>query len=105
MSSAIGPWLFGMLISALAGQYWGGFAFLAVLNAIGAIAYFTLYVLSAKVRRTQEARTVEMHPAGGGPVRQARVRRPWTAIERSAVGLYAGRQESRWKSPARPGLA
>jgi MFS-type transporter involved in bile tolerance (Atg22 family) len=68
LSSAIGPWLFGMLISTLAGQYWGGFAFLAVLNTAGAIAYFTLYRLSAKARRTQEARTVEMHPAGGGPV-------------------------------------
>jgi sugar phosphate permease len=68
LSSAIGPWLFGMLISTLAGQYWGGFAFLAVLNTIGAIAYFALYRLSAKLRRAQEARTAEMHPAGGGPV-------------------------------------
>jgi sugar phosphate permease len=59
LSSAIGPWLFGMLISALAGQYWGGFAFLAGLNTIGAITYLTLYRLSAKVRRTQESRTVE----------------------------------------------
>ena len=59
LSSAIGPWLFGMLISTLAGEYWGGFAFLAVLNTVGAIAYFTLHRLSAKVRRTQEARTVE----------------------------------------------
>ena len=59
LSSAIGPWLFGMLISTLAEQYWGGFAFLAVLNTVGAIAYFTLHHLSAKVRRTQEARTVE----------------------------------------------
>jgi hypothetical protein len=38
LSSAIGPWLFGMLISTLAGEYWGGFAFLAVLNTVGAIA-------------------------------------------------------------------
>jgi hypothetical protein len=75
VSSAIGPWLFGMLISTLAGQYWGGFAFLAVLNTAGAIAYVTLYRLSAKARGTQEARTVEMHPAGGGPVPAGRVRR------------------------------
>lgn len=61
LSSAIGPWLFGMLISTLAGQYWGGFAFLAVLNAMGAIVYFTLHrlSLSAKVHRTQEARAIE----------------------------------------------
>jgi hypothetical protein len=52
-----------MLISTLAGQYWGGFAFLAVLNTAGAIAYFTLHRLSAKVRRTQEARTVELSKA------------------------------------------
>jgi len=61
LSSAVGPWLFGMLISSLAGQYWGGFAFLAVLNAMGAIAYFTLYYLSAKVRRTHELLSREMH--------------------------------------------
>jgi hypothetical protein len=36
LSSAIGPWLFGMLISTLSGNYWGGFAFLAVLNTTGA---------------------------------------------------------------------
>jgi ACS family D-galactonate transporter-like MFS transporter len=66
LSSAIGPWLFGMLISQPAGQYWGGFAFLAVLNIPGAIAYFTLHRLSA-VRRIQDG-TVEMQPAGGGHV-------------------------------------
>lgn len=65
LSSAVGPWLFGMLISELAGDYWGGFAFLAVLNIVGAIAYFTLHRLSARARRTQDALTVEMHPAGG----------------------------------------
>jgi len=43
LSSAIGPWLFGILISTFAGQYWGGFAFLAVLNTVGAIVYFTLH--------------------------------------------------------------
>ena len=67
LSSAIGPWLFGILISALSGQYWGGFAFLAVLNTTGAIAYLALYRLSVKanrrVRRTQEARTVESSKA------------------------------------------
>ena len=65
LSSAIGPWLFGMSISTLAGQYWGGFAFLALLNAVSAITYFTLYRLSARVARTRE--------------------RPWTASELSSV--------------------
>jgi sugar phosphate permease len=65
LSSAVGPWLFGMLISELAGHYWGGFVFLAVLNTVGAIAYFTLHRLSARARRAREAPTVEMHPAGG----------------------------------------
>ena len=63
LSSAIGPWLFGMLISTLSGNYWGGFAFLAVLNTTGAIAYLALYRLSAKVRPTQEACTVESSKA------------------------------------------
>ena len=58
ISSAIGPWLFGMLISALAGQYWGGFAFLAGLNTVGAMVYFALHRRSDKASRTQEARTV-----------------------------------------------
>jgi len=41
--SAVGPVFFGVLIGRLAGQYWGGFLFLAVVNAAGAIAYFTLH--------------------------------------------------------------
>lgn len=41
--SAFGPTLFGVLISALAGQYWGGFLFVAVVNAAGAVAYFVLH--------------------------------------------------------------
>ncbi len=65
LSSAVGPWLFGMLIGELAGDYWGGFAFLAVLNPAGAIAYFTLHRLSARARRDREAVLVKMHLAGG----------------------------------------
>jgi len=41
--SAIGPVFFGILIGRLAGQYWGGFLFLAIVNAAGAVAYFTLH--------------------------------------------------------------
>jgi sugar phosphate permease len=47
-SSAIGPALFGALIGYLGGQYWGGFLFLAVLNAIGAAGYIALHLVSAK---------------------------------------------------------
>jgi MFS-type transporter involved in bile tolerance (Atg22 family) len=42
-SSAIGPALFGALIGYLGGQYWGGFLFLAVLNAVGAAGYIALH--------------------------------------------------------------
>jgi len=41
--SAVGPWAFGALIGTLGGQYWGGFLFLAVLNALGAICYMALH--------------------------------------------------------------
>jgi len=49
-SSAIGPALFGTLISYLGGQYWGGFLFLGLLNALGAVSYFTLYRVSIRAR-------------------------------------------------------
>lgn len=45
-SSAIGPALFGALIGYLGGQYWGGFLFLAVLNAVGAAGYIALHLVS-----------------------------------------------------------
>ena len=41
--SVVGPVLFGILISSLKGQYWGGFLFLALVNAAGAVAYFVLH--------------------------------------------------------------
>jgi sugar phosphate permease len=41
--SAFGPTLFGVLITVLAGQYWGGFLFLGLVNASGAVAYFMLH--------------------------------------------------------------
>ena len=43
IASAIGPWAFGGLIDSLEGAYWGGFLFLAVMNAAGAICYFALH--------------------------------------------------------------
>jgi sugar phosphate permease len=45
-SSAIGPALFGALIGYLGGRYWGGFLFLALLNAVGAAGYFALHRVS-----------------------------------------------------------
>ena len=41
--SAFGPTFFGVLISRLGGQYWGGFLFLGLVNAAGAVAYFALH--------------------------------------------------------------
>ncbi|MBI4480744.1 MAG: MFS transporter [Acidobacteria bacterium] len=43
--SAVGPWAFGALIGTLGGQYWGGFLFLAVLNALGAVCYLAVHRL------------------------------------------------------------
>jgi sugar phosphate permease len=51
-SSAVGPALFGTLISYLGGQYWGGFLFLGLLNALGAVSYFTLHRVSIRSRRS-----------------------------------------------------
>jgi sugar phosphate permease len=45
--SALGPTVFGMLISATAGRYWGGFLFLALLNAVAAGCYLVLHRLSS----------------------------------------------------------
>jgi predicted MFS family arabinose efflux permease len=66
LSSAIGPTLFGMLITRLAGQYWAGFAFLAVLNVIGAIAYLAMHRLSVRARETRGASTAQMSALPGG---------------------------------------
>jgi MFS family permease len=41
--SALGPTVFGVLINAMAGEYWGGFVFLAVLNAVAAVCYLALH--------------------------------------------------------------
>jgi ACS family glucarate transporter-like MFS transporter len=53
--SAVGPVTFGALISALGGRYWGGFLFVAILNAAGAGIYFALYRQS----KTKRAPLVE----------------------------------------------
>jgi sugar phosphate permease len=44
----IGPYGFGKLITALNGEYWGGFAFLAFLNLLGAGCYFALHRMSSR---------------------------------------------------------
>jgi len=49
--SALGPVLFGVLIGTLGGQYWGGFLFLAVVNASGAVVYFVLHRQATALRR------------------------------------------------------
>ena len=58
-SSAVGPALFGTLISYLGGQYWGGFLFLALLNALGAVSYFTLHLVSSSSRQADAGRKSE----------------------------------------------
>lgn len=53
--SALGPAIFGRLINALDGAYWGGFLFLALLNVASAACYFTLHRLSTRAARTTAA--------------------------------------------------
>ena len=53
--SAIGPWAFGKLIGVLDGEYWGGFLFLAALNALGAICYMALHRQGARAPATATA--------------------------------------------------
>lgn len=48
--SAVGPVTFGALISALGGQYWGGFLFVGLLNLAGAGVYLALYRQAALTR-------------------------------------------------------
>jgi hypothetical protein len=48
--SALGPAVFGRLIQALDGAYWGGFLFLALANFSGAVCYFALQRASVKAR-------------------------------------------------------
>lgn len=48
--SALGPAVFGRLIQALDGAYWGGFLFLGVANLAGAACYFALHRVSARAR-------------------------------------------------------
>jgi cyanate permease len=53
--SAIGPWAFGKLIGSLDGQYWGGFAFLAAMNLLGAICYYALHRAAVRERSAAAA--------------------------------------------------
>jgi len=54
-ASATGPAAFGYLISSLAGAYWGGFLFLALVNLLGAGCYFALHRLAMRQRLPQNA--------------------------------------------------
>ena len=63
-SSALGPALFGALIGYLGGQYWGGFLFLALLNAAGAAAYFALH-LESTAKSREPFRPAVAHSARG----------------------------------------
>src|SRR5579863_8301767 len=62
--SAVGPITFGALISVLGGRYWGGFLFVALLNAAGAGIYFALY-WQAKVQRAAAAESFPREVAVG----------------------------------------
>jgi sugar phosphate permease len=54
--SAIGPWLFGVLITATGGQYWAGFIFMAAMSMAAAIAYYRLHLLTIRAPQpTSEA--------------------------------------------------
>jgi sugar phosphate permease len=53
--SAVGPVTFGALITFLGGQFWGGFLFLALLNAAGAVVYFAIYLQAKKTAASKEA--------------------------------------------------
>jgi MFS-type transporter involved in bile tolerance (Atg22 family) len=66
-SSAVGPALFGALISYLGGQYWGGFLFLGLLNAVGAVSYFTLHRVSSRSRQAVTGRENQSLYIGARP--------------------------------------
>jgi hypothetical protein len=53
--SVVGPVLFGVLIGTLGGRYWGGFLFLALVNAGGAVAYFVLHRQASRAIRNAGA--------------------------------------------------
>ena len=44
--SGIGPAAFGFFITQLGGQYWGGFLYLSLVSALGAICYVALHQMS-----------------------------------------------------------
>lgn len=61
----IGPYGFGKLIAALGGRYWGGFAFLAFLNLVGAGCYIVLHRMAS---RTVAVATAASAPNVGAAV-------------------------------------
>jgi sugar phosphate permease len=65
-SSAVGPVVFGYLISAFGGLYWGGFLFLVAINIVGAIVYFLLHRIA--VQASPETGDARAREAIGTPV-------------------------------------
>ena len=52
--SALGPWIFGMLITATGG-YHAGFVFMALMSAAACLAYFRLHQISQRARAAAAA--------------------------------------------------
>jgi predicted MFS family arabinose efflux permease len=48
--SALGPWFFGVLITATGGKYFAGFIFMAIMSMAAAIAYYRLHVLGVRAQ-------------------------------------------------------
>jgi predicted MFS family arabinose efflux permease len=48
--SALGPWVFGVLITATGGSYRGGFLFMACMSLASAVAYWQLHAISRRSR-------------------------------------------------------
>jgi hypothetical protein len=63
--SAIGPWAFGKLVGVLDGEYWGGFLFLAIINALGAACYWSLH--RASVASTERVAAAPAASAAAAP--------------------------------------
>ena len=64
--SGFGPAIFGGLISSLQGQYWGGFLFLALMNAVCATCYFALHRMSSRAIPVAPSSTAGQSAASSG---------------------------------------
>jgi len=48
--SSAGPFVFGLLINYLGGEYWGGFVYLSLLSVVGVLCYGALHRIGARER-------------------------------------------------------